>query len=114
VPNTAATAAIAPTTRTGGPPWIPVLWTATWPFPRLISQRLTGNAMKPAITRATERAPQKSASSTPACIAPGIATMIALSTISIVAMLNVSDASAIGMTALNARPARRSGRLVRA
>ena len=35
-----------------------------------------------------------------------------LSTISITAMLEVSDASAIGTTALNASPARSSGRLV--
>ena len=38
--------------------------------------------------------------------------MIALSTISIVAMLSVSEASAIGITALSASPARSSGRLV--
>ncbi len=40
--------------------------------------------------------------------------MIALSTISIVAMLSVSEASAIGTTAASASPARSSGRLVRA
>jgi hypothetical protein len=39
--------------------------------------------------------------------------MVALSTSSIVAMLNVSEASAIGMTAASAKPARSSGRLVR-
>ena len=38
--------------------------------------------------------------------------MIALSTISMVAMLSVSEASAIGTTTLKARPARSSGRLV--
>ena len=40
--------------------------------------------------------------------------MIALSTISITAMLSVSDARAIGMTALIVNPARSSGRLVSA
>ena len=40
----------------------------------------------------------------PASIAPGTATMIALSTSSIVAIENVSEASAIGMTAASARP----------
>ena len=40
--------------------------------------------------------------------------MIALSTISIVAMLSVSEASAIGTTVASARPARRSGKLVNA
>ena len=40
--------------------------------------------------------------------------MIALSTISIVVMLSVSEASAIGTTAESARPARSSGRLVSA
>ena len=39
--------------------------------------------------------------------------MIRLSTTSIVAMLSVSEASAIGITAPSARPARSSGRLVR-
>ena len=39
--------------------------------------------------------------------------MIRLSTISIVAMLKVSEASAIGITAESASPARSSGRLVR-
>ena len=38
--------------------------------------------------------------------------MIALSTISIVVMLSVSEASAIGITADSASPARSSGRLV--
>ena len=39
--------------------------------------------------------------------------MIRLSTTSIVAMLSVSEARAIGITAPSARPARSSGRLVR-
>ncbi len=38
--------------------------------------------------------------------------MIALSTTSMIAMLIVSVASAIGTTAANANPARRSGQLV--
>ncbi len=46
-------------------------------------------------------------------MAPGTTRMIRLSTTSIVAMLSVSEASAIGTTAANARPARSSGRLVR-
>ena len=45
-------------------------------------------------------------------MAPGTTSMIALSTISISAMLNVSVASAIGTTADRASPARSSGRLV--
>ena len=45
-------------------------------------------------------------------MAPGMASMTPLSTISIVAMLSVSEASAIGMTTPSARPARSSGRLV--
>ncbi len=64
------------------------------------------------MTRATERLAQKSVLSSPASIAPGIASMIALSTTSIVAMLSVSEARAIGITAPSARPARSSGRLV--
>jgi hypothetical protein len=43
----------------------------------------------------------------------GTASMMPLSTISIVAMLSVSAASAIGTTADSAIPARSSGRLVR-
>ena len=39
--------------------------------------------------------------------------MIALSTISMVAIESVSEASAIGTTAANAMPARSSGQLVR-
>jgi hypothetical protein len=39
--------------------------------------------------------------------------MIVLSTISIVAIESVSEASAIGITALNPSPARSSGRLVK-
>ena len=45
-------------------------------------------------------------------MAPGIASMIALSTISMSVMLAVSAASAMGITAPSAKPARSSGRLV--
>ena len=45
-------------------------------------------------------------------MAPGMTTITALSTISIVAMLSVSEARATGTTADSAIPARRSGRLV--
>ena len=61
--------------------------------------------------RERERAPD-SRSPTPASMAPGMTSMIALSTISINAMLNVSVASAIGTTADRASPALSSGRLV--
>ena len=45
-------------------------------------------------------------------MAPGIATTIELSTISMTAMESVSEASAIGITAASASPPRSSGRLV--
>ena len=45
-------------------------------------------------------------------MAPGITTMIALSTISMTVIESVSEASAIGITAASASPARSSGRLV--
>ncbi len=92
---------------------MPVSCTAVCPLPRAISQRLTGTAKAPATTREKERLPQKSTLSRPDSIAPGTRTMITLSTISIVAMLNVSEASAIGITAESARPARSRGMLVR-
>ena len=114
VPNTPATTAMAPTSRGEGPPCTPVSCTTACPFPRAISRRLTGSAAAPATTSATDRLPQKSVLSTPASIAPGIASMIALSTTSITAMLSVSEARAIGITAASANPARRSGRLVSA
>jgi hypothetical protein len=46
-------------------------------------------------------------------MAPGTTTMTRLSMISMTAIENVSDASAIGITAPIVKPARRSGRLVR-
>ena len=78
----------------------------------MISQRLTGYATTPATASANESAPQNRMSPTPEAIAPGTASMIALSTISMTAMLKVSVARAIGTTADSARPARSSGRLV--
>jgi hypothetical protein len=67
-----------------------------------------------AIASAKASVPQNSTLSSPASIAPGTSRMIALSTISITAMLSVSEAGAIGMTAPSANPARSSGRLVSA
>ena len=105
---------IAPTSAAGGPPWIPVSWTATWPLPRPIRKRLTGTANSEGDRqREGEAAPEEQVAEA-ASSAPGIATMIRLSTISIVAMLSVSEASAIGITAASASPARSSGRLVSA
>jgi hypothetical protein len=91
---------------------MPVSWTTAWPFPRAISQRFRGSANAPATTSATDSAPQKSTSPTPASMAPGTSSMIPLSTISMTAIEAVSDASAIGMTAAIVKPARNSGRLV--
>ena len=48
-------------------------------------------------------------SPSPASIAPGISSMIALSTISMTAIEIVSEASASGITAPSAMPARSSG-----
>jgi len=79
----------------------------------VISQRFTGNAIRPAITRAKDSAPQNRTSPTPDSIAPGTISMIALSVISITAMLKVSVARAIGTTVARVKPARSSGRLVR-
>jgi hypothetical protein len=45
-------------------------------------------------------------------MAPGISSMIVLSTISMIAIERVSEASAIGTTADSAIPERSSGRLV--
>ena len=101
-----------PTTRGDGPPWMPVSCTTACPFPRAISQRLTGSAKNPAITSATASDPQNSRSPSPAWSAPGMATTIRLSTISMTPIESVSEASAIGTTAANAMPARSSGRLV--
>ena len=103
---------IAATTGIGGPPWMPVSWTTAWPLPRAISQRLSGTVTMPATDSANARLPQNRMLSSPSSMAPGISTMIALSTISMVAMLSVSEASAIGITTERARPARSSGRLV--
>jgi hypothetical protein len=58
-------------------------------------------------------AAQKRGSSSPAFIAPGIATMIRLSTISITVIEKVSEASASGNTAASTSPERRSGSIVK-
>ena len=110
----AAAATAAPTSFVGGPPWMPVSWTAVCPLPRAIKARLTGTVRTKAAARANERAPQKRSEPSPASIAPGTTTMIRLSTTYIVAMETVSEARAIGITAESASPARSSGRLVRA
>ena len=112
VPKIAATASTVPTTRGGGPPWMPVSCTAVWPLPRAISHRFTGTVSTKATASANESAPQNSRSERCASIAPGTVSMIRLSTTSMVAIEIVSEASAIGITALSARPARKSGRLV--
>ena len=91
---------------------MPVSCRTAWPFPRAISLRLTGKAAAPAITSATDRLAQNSSFVSPASIAPGISSMIALSTTSMIAMLTVSVASAIGTTAATVNPARSSGQLV--
>ena len=97
-----------------GPPWMPVRWTTAWPLPRAISQRLTGTATTNGDDqREGERAPEEQVPR-PASIAPGMATTIALSTISMSAIESVSEARAIGMTARARGPARSSGRLVSA
>jgi len=61
------------------------------------------------MSSAAASAAQKPGSSRPASIAPGIATMIALSTISMIAIETVSLASAIGTTDPSAMPERSSG-----
>ncbi len=111
-PKAAASAAMNATTRVGGPPCTPVSCSTAWPLPFVISQRLTGKATTPATTRATDSAPQKRMSPTPAPIAPGISSMSPLSTTSMTAIEKVSVARAIGTTVASAKPARSSGRLV--
>ena len=78
---------------------MPVSCTAAWPLPRAISQRLTGKAKTPATTRANGEAAPEEHVVEAGLHRAGDGEMIALSTISIVAMLSVSEASAIGMTA---------------
>ena len=58
---------------------------------------------------ATARLPQKRKLSSPASIAPGIASMIALSTISMIVIEIVSEANAIGATAASVMPDRSRG-----
>ena len=101
-----------PTSLVGGPPWIPVSWTAVCPFPRASSQRFTGTVRAKAIASEKASEPQKRISPSPAWMASGTSRMTALSTTSIVPIESVSDASAIGTTAPRASPAFSSGRLV--
>src|SRR5215210_445218 len=112
-PKRKATAVTTPTILGSGTPWMPVSWTAVWPFPRPISQRLTGTVRTKAIARANARLPQNRSVSSPASMAPGMTRRMMLSTTSIVAIDSVSEARAIGTTAPIPRPARSSGRLVR-
>ena len=107
-----ATAAIAPTVCGDGPPWMPVSWSTAWPLPRAISLRFTGKAATPAMTSATDRAAPEEHVAEPGLDRSRDQEMIALSTTSMIAMLTVSVASAIGTTAANAKPARSSGQLV--
>ena len=83
---------------------MPVSCTAQWPLPRASSQRLTGTVSAPATASAKARLPQKSSESRPASIAPGIARTIALSMISIVVMLSVSEANATPATRRSGSP----------
>ena len=59
-------------------------------------------------------AAQKMPLATPASMAPGISSMIALSTISMTVMDRVSAASVTGIAALRATPARSTGPMVSA
>ena len=93
---------------------VSVMCTTAWPRPRAISQRLTGYAATKATASANARLPQKSGSSSPASIAPGMTRSTALSTISITAIEIVSAASAIPAAAPSASPERSSGTAVNA
>ena len=90
-----------------------VWWTTAWPLPRASSQRLTGNANTPAMSSATARLPQNTGRPDRRPCA-GDQQDDALSTISIVVIESVSEASASGATRRRVRPARSSGRLVSA
>jgi hypothetical protein len=74
----------------------------------------TGNAAAPATISAKARLPQNSTLPSPASIAPGIASMMALSTISMMVIEIVSAARASLAAAANASPERSSGRMVNA
>ena len=79
-----------------------------------ISHRLTGNATAPAISSAKARLPQNRTVLSPASIAPGITSMMSLSTTSMIRMETVSAASASLSTAPKASPALSSGIIVKA
>ena len=78
-------------------------------FPARISARLTRNVGPHATASAIASEIQKSASPSPASIAPGHRSRTALSTISIVTIDSVSATSAIPIAAPSAVPARSSG-----
>ena len=89
-----------------GPPWTPVSCTAAWPLPRAITA-VYGQGEDEGDGSAKARAPQNRALTRPESIAPGTKASTALSTISMTAIENVSEASAIGTTA--PRRGRRAG-----
>ena len=77
-----------------------------------MSQRFTGKAATAATANAKARLPQNSKLSRPASIAPGMASMMPLSTISIVVIEAVSAANASRAAAGKGSPAASSGRIV--
>jgi hypothetical protein len=77
-----------------------------------MSQRLTGKAATKATARANARLPQNKRLPSPASIAPGMMTIIRLSTISMTVMDSVSAAKARGSTLASAKPDRRRGIIV--
>src|SRR5687768_9422610 len=87
--------------------------TTAWPLPRAISHRLTGNAATAATASENARLAQNSTEPSPASIAPGITSMMALSTICMTVIDAVSAASA-SLAALAKLMPRRRGRSVRA
>jgi hypothetical protein len=89
-------------------------WTTACPRPRLISQRLTGNANAPAMRSATARLPQNKGEVRGASMAPGITNMIKLSMTSMMAIEIVSAANARPSAEPKASPARSSGSIVKA
>jgi len=69
-----------------------------------MSHRTTGNAAIPARSNDKTRLPQNKGSPGPAFMAPGIAHMTALSTISMIAIDAVSEANASPRAVRNATP----------
>ena len=81
------------------------------PLPRPIIHRFTGTVTTKAIASEATRLPQKSRSATPASIAPGMTSRLALSTSSITAIETVSAASATPSACRNGTPAASTGRI---